>query len=169
MLGATSGVGQVTAEGRYRETGFAATMGHMTSTHPESTLGQRLRRVNLPLAAVLAAVALVRPLFSITDATDALGRPGTPLVLTVLISVIWILAAGLGRVREPLLTLVTAGVLYALATIALSGVLSPILDGELQGPLAKPVSIVPLILFNAFWGAVCGLCATWLRGVRERN
>ncbi|MEU1107144.1 hypothetical protein ABZ408_40340 [Streptomyces tibetensis] len=129
-------------------------------------IGRRLRGVNWPLVAALTAVALVRPLFSIAGWSEALGKPLTPVVLTLGITLTWILAAGLSRVRDPLLTLVVTGVAYALAALVLSAVLSPLLTGKLQGPLAQPQAIVPLFLVNAAWGAFCGACAIGLRRVR---
>ncbi|MFD5307548.1 MULTISPECIES: hypothetical protein [Streptomyces] len=133
---------------------------------PGLPLSARLRRLNRPMVALLAAVALVRPVFSVTGATDALGRPLTPLLLTLLISLAWILALGLSRVREPLLTAVAAGVAYAVAALVLSGVLSPVLTGELRGPLARPQAVLPMLLVNGVWGAVCGVCALGVRRLR---
>ncbi|MGP3989837.1 hypothetical protein [Streptomyces sp. 3N207] len=122
-----------------------------------------LKRLNWPLTTGLAAVALIRPLFSITGLSDSLGKPVTPLILTVAISAVWIGVGALSRVREPLLTLIAAGLTYALGTIVLSGVLSPLVDGELDGPLAHPQAIAPLFAVNAAWGALCGACALGLR------
>lgn len=133
---------------------------------PPLPIVQRLRGVNRPLVAALTAVALVRPLFSIAGWSDALGKPLTPVLLTLAITLTWILAAGLSRVRDPLLTLVVTGVAYALAALILSAALSPLLTGKLQGPLAQPQAIVPLFLVNAAWGAFCGACAMGLRRVR---
>ncbi|GGQ27833.1 hypothetical protein ACFFKE_24035 [Streptomyces mutabilis] len=133
---------------------------------PGLPLSVRLRRLHRPMVALLTVVALVRPVFSVTGATDALGRPLTPLLLTLLISLFWILAVGLSRVREPLLTPVAAGVAYAVAALVLSGVLSPVLTGELRGPLARPQAILPMLLVNGVWGAVCGVCALGVRRLR---
>ena len=125
-----------------------------------------LERLDWRLVTGLAAVALLRPLFSAVGISDALGEPATPLILTAVISVVWILVVGLSRVREPVLTLVGAGVAYALAIIVLSAILSPILDGELRGPLATPVAIPAVLMLNAAWGAVCGVCAMGLQSLR---
>lgn len=119
------------------------------------------------LIAALTAVALLRPISSITGVGDALGKPATPIILTVAISLVWILAAGLTRTRDPLLTLVATGIGYALASLVLSAVLSPILHGELRGPLANPAGIVPLFAINTAWGAACGVCAAGLRRLRR--
>ncbi|PZT69140.1 hypothetical protein DN402_18350 [Streptomyces sp. SW4] len=138
------------------------------STRPgtEPSLSVRLRRLHRPVVALLIAVALLRPLFSVTGLTDALGRPLTPLLLTLGISLAWILVVGLSRVPEPVLTAVAAGVGYALAALVLSAVLSPLLTGRLQGPLAQPQALLPLFLVNGVWGAVCGVCALGVRRLR---
>ncbi|MBC9727283.1 hypothetical protein [Streptomyces sp. TRM68367] len=128
-----------------------------------------LRRPSWLLALGLAGVALVRPLFSITGLSDSLGKPATPLILTAVISLVWIAAGTLRRVREPLPTLVAAGLAYGLAGIVLSGILSPLLDGEPDGPLAHPQAIIPVLLVNAAWGAVCGACALGLRRLRGQR
>lgn len=125
-----------------------------------------LQRLNWPLVIGLTAIALIRPLMSIAGLDDALGKPATPLVLTALISLTWILVVGLSRVREPVMTLVAVGVAYGLMAIVISGILSPILTGHLQGPLATPIAIIPLFVTNAVWGAVCGALALGLRRVR---
>ncbi|WP_151481944.1 hypothetical protein [Streptomyces albicerus] len=142
----------------------------MSTQDRPRTVASPLNRLSWPLVAGLASLALLRPLFSASGLSDALGEPATPIVLTVVITLAWILTVGLSRVREPVLTLVAAGLAYAAAAIVLSGVLSPILDGEPDGPLAHPRAIVPVFLVNAFWGAVCGVCALGvrrLRGVRS--
>ncbi|MET9296470.1 hypothetical protein [Streptomyces sp. NPDC003077] len=138
-----------------------------TTTDTSLPMSRRLRGLNRPLIAGLTAVALVRPLFSLLGLSDALGKPATPLLLTLVISLTWIAAVGLRRVREPLLTLVVTGLAYALAVLVLSAILSPLLTGRLQGPLAQPQAIVPLFAINALWGALCGLAATGLRKARH--
>ena len=128
-----------------------------------------LRRINWPLVAGLSVVALVRPLFSIAGLSDAFGRPATPLALTAAISLVWILSVGLSRVREPLLTLVAAGLGYGVASILLSAIVSPLLTGHLEGPIARPIAIIPALAVNAIWGVICGALALALqhaRGVR---
>ncbi|MEV5763436.1 hypothetical protein AB0L34_02500 [Micromonospora sp. NPDC052213] len=126
-----------------------------------------LRRLNWPLVIGLAALALVRPLFSIVGLSDVLGKPATPLILTIAITSAWVLIVGLSRVREPLLTLVAAGLTYAAAAILLSAVLSPILTGELQGPLAMPFAVIPLFVTNMMWGLIAGGLAVLVRRLRD--
>lgn len=131
------------------------------------TLGTHLRRLRWPLVLGLIGLALLRPLFSITGLADLLGRPATPLLLTVAITLAWVLIVGLGRVSEPVLTLLAAGLGYAVAVIVLSAVLSPILTGELRGPLATPISIIPLVLTNAVWGLAAGGLAVLVQHLRR--
>ncbi|MFG3712857.1 hypothetical protein ACIBTZ_01985 [Micromonospora sp. NPDC049460] len=126
-----------------------------------------VRRLNWPLVFGLAALALVRPLFSIVGLSDVLGKPATPLILTIAITSAWVLIVGLSRVREPLLTLVAAGLTYAAAAILLSAVLSPILTGELQGPLAMPFAVIPLFVTNMLWGLIAGGLAVLVRRLRD--
>lgn len=129
----------------------------------------RLRHLNWPLILGLAALALLRPIFSIVGLSDALGKPGTPLILTAVITLAWVLIVGLSRVKEPILTLVAAGLAYAVMTIVLSAVLSPILTGELQGPLAMPVAIIPLFITNAIWGLLAGALAALVQRSRGKR
>lgn len=124
------------------------------------------RRLNWPLVTGLAALALIRPLFSIVGLTDLLGKPVTPIALTIAISLAWVLIVGLSRVASPILTLVAAGLVYALMATLLSAVLSPILTGELQGPLAMPLAIVPMLLTNALWGFLAGVLAQLVQRMR---
>ncbi|GAB2874175.1 hypothetical protein GCM10027074_47460 [Streptomyces deserti] len=139
------------------------------STDTSPPLAERLRGLHRPMVAALTGIALVRPLFSVTGLSEAVGKPATALTLTALITLTWVLAVGLTRVPEPFLTLVAAGLGYALAALVLSAVLSPVLTGELQGPLAHPQAIVPLFLVNGLWGAFCGVCAVGVRRLRARN
>lgn len=122
--------------------------------------------VSWRVAVLLGTVALVRPLLSITGLSDGWGRPATPLVATLVISVLWVLAGR--RTPYPLETLVATGLVYAVLATLLSAILSPILDGELSGPLANPAALVGLVALNVVWGAVCGLIAlSWRPGSRS--
>lgn len=118
-------------------------------------------RLNWSLIMLLGVLALVRPILNITGGMDLLGRPVGPVLLTVLISVVWIAVVVWRRSARPVLTLTCAGLVYAVLAVALSAVLSPVLDGELRGPLATPggIGVVLVLLVNAGWGAAAGLVA----------
>lgn len=122
--------------------------------------------VNVPFIIGLAVLALVRPLFSIIGLSETLGKPATPIILTVVISLLWILLVGLSRVHNPLLTLVLAGVGYAVLSILLSAILSPFLHGELRGPLTNPLALVSALATNAVWGLITGALALGLQRIR---
>ncbi|KUG61799.1 hypothetical protein [Kocuria sp. CH-021] len=122
--------------------------------------------VNWLLVLGLGAVALVRPLARVTGAADVLGAPAGPLLLTGLVTAVWIGVVGLGCVPRPVLTLVLAGLAYGVYVIPLSAVLSTVLTGTLQGPVAVPVAVVPILLGNALWGLVAGLLALGVQRLR---
>ena len=117
------------------------------------------RAVSWPLVLTLAVVALVRPLLSITGLADEWGKPATPLLATLAITSVWVWAVVATRQREPVLTLVLVGVTYAVLATVLSAALSPIVHGELQGPLARPAGLVGVLSVNALWGMIAGLMA----------
>ena len=143
-----------------------------TTTHhttSSDTAAPSDRRINWLLILGLGVLALIRPVFSIAGFSDALGKPATPIILTMAISLVWILSVGLTRVARPVVTLVLAGVVYAVLAIALSGILSPLLSGELQGPLQNPAAVVSVLITNVAWGAITGLIALSLRRFRGQR
>jgi hypothetical protein len=146
-------------------------MTHARSMGDRQALRQRVTSLHWPLVVGLGLLALVRPLMSIVGLTDELGRPLTPLVTTLVISVVWIAVVGLSRVPEPVLTLVFAGLVYAASSIVLSAILSPILDGELEGPLATPfgIGVLSVLVVNAIWGGAAGAAALLVRGMRAND
>lgn len=125
-----------------------------------------LKTLHWPLIIGLGAFALIRPLTNILGLDEVLGQPGTVLLLTGTITLVWVLAVGLSRVSQPVLTLVAAALVYALGASLLSAILSPILDGELDGPFARPWVFIPLLVTNAVWGAVAGVLALLVRQAR---
>lgn len=126
-----------------------------------------LKRLHWPLALGLGAFGLIRPVLNITGVAEDLGKPLTPVLVTIGISLVWIAIVGLSRVAEPVVTLLIAGIVYGVLAIIVSAILSPILLGELHGPLANPSSIVPVLLVNAVWGLIAGLLAPGVRRLRH--
>ncbi len=128
---------------------------------------ETLKNLHWPLVLGLGALALVRPLIRIIiDPTGMADAPAVAVTVSLLISVVWIAVVGWTNVAHPVLTLVCAGLVYGAASIVISAVLSPIVTGELRGPLAMPFTIVPVLLTNAIWGLVTGLLALLVRRVR---
>ncbi|MHA6799610.1 hypothetical protein [Bounagaea algeriensis] len=132
---------------------------------------ERFNGASWLLASALGTFALLRPLLSMTGVMEHLGRPVSPIVATAVISAVWIVAVGMSRVRHPVLTLVGAGLVYAVLAMVLSAVGSLLLTGQLQGPLATPLGagVVATLVVNAVWGAVAGVFAALLqRGGNRR-
>lgn len=126
------------------------------------------RTLHWPLIVGLAILALVRPLTRIVSDQAGLELlPGVPILLTIFVSAAWISIVGFSRNESPLLTLLFAGICYAIFAMGLSGILSPVLNGELQGPLANPIAIVRMLLLNAAWGLTAGALAMLVQHLRN--
>ena len=115
----------------------------------------------------LGALALIRPVLKITGIMDMIGQPFGTMLVTVCISIIWLAAVVIKKSRHPVRILVLAGVWYGVSAILLSGILSPILDHQLQGPLTNPFAMVSVIATNALWGLIVGVCS--LAFIRKRT
>jgi len=130
----------------------------------------KIKPLQWPLILGLGALALIRPLVSIVESQlGVTDPPAVPIIITVVISAIWIAVVGLSETPRPVLTLLLVGLTYAVLAIILSGILSPILTGELQGPLAQPFAIIPVLLTNAIWGLIAGGLALLLQRARGRR
>lgn len=138
----------------------------MTDTQQQTNL---LATIGWPYAIGLGLFALVRPVASITGLDDVVGRPLLPLLLTVAISSVWILAVTLSNVRRPFLTLVAAGAVYATAATLMSAPLSLAITGELQGPLTNPFAVVSVLITNLIWGAAAGAIAVLVQRLRRNG
>lgn len=130
-----------------------------TLTGDPEAMSEELQHLPWRLIAALGAFALLRPFASILGLTDAWGKPATPILLTLVITAVWVAVVVVRRVQRPLLILSLAGACYAVLVIPLSAVLSLLLSGQLQGPVAMPLAIVPLLITNVLWGAVSGVLA----------
>lgn len=124
--------------------------------------------VHLLLAVGLGLVGLARPITNtVLDQIGVDPGPVVPLGWTLLITLLWVAVVGLGRVPRPLLTLTLAGLVYGLSALLLSGILSPLLLGRLEGPLAHPIAIVPMLVTNTLWGLVAGALALAIQRARR--
>src|SRR5690606_23396792 len=100
---------------------------------------------NLRLIVGLGALALIRPIMKITGIMDIIGQQFGSILMTALISLAWIAIVLIKKVANPVTILVFAGLSYAVFAIVLSGILSPMLHGELQGPLTNPLAIISVL------------------------
>lgn len=127
----------------------------------------RFNQLHWPLIIGMGALALIRPFMNIIGLMDALGRPTGQILVTLLISAIWLAIVVLNRVERPVLTLVLTGMVYGLFALVLGAILSPILTGQLSGPLANPFilpfALVSILVTNGIWGLIVGVLA-WAIG-----
>ncbi|MBP2079396.1 hypothetical protein [Oceanobacillus polygoni] len=122
---------------------------------------------NWKLITTLSILAFIRPLMSILGISDAIGKPLVSITATIVISIIWIAAVYIKQDSQPLLTLVFVGIAYGILAIVISGLLSPILTGQLQGPLTNPFAIVSVLVTNSIWGFITGAIAAGLLKVKR--
>lgn len=128
-------------------------------------LNREVQKTELSLILTLGAIALIRPLLKITGIIDIFGNKARgSLLMTLIVSGIWIFIVVKNKLENPVLTLVYAGLCYGIIAIILSGILSPILTGRLQGPLVFPPAIFMVLLTNIIWGFIAGLIAKALAG-----
>ena len=135
-------------------------------------------RLRWDVIGLLTIIGLIRPLLSIANAYDRIGRPFGPLLVTALIAIAWVGIVVAGRIPNPLLTLVAAGAGYGLGAILLQQIIWRFF---LAAPPAEAPSTLPGLLIgwlaimatNLIWGAFLGLIALvlqqWRRdGTRQR-
>jgi len=124
--------------------------------------------MNVRLALVLGFLGLARPVLSIVGAYDSgpLAKPVGPILLTVLISIGWIVAAVLRRVPNPILTLAAAGAAYAIFAVLLNWSLQLFLASAETIPLP---GYPAMLIFNALQGALLGAVAWAILRLRSRT
>ncbi|WP_431868033.1 hypothetical protein [Nocardiopsis eucommiae] len=119
-----------------------------------------------PLVLSLGALALIRPLMSVTGVTETIGAPWAQLGVTLLVTVAWVAAVVVAHVPRPFVTLVCAGVAYGVLAVLLGAVLSPLLGEGFRVPLTHPLAVLSVLTVNAVWGALAGGLALAVRAVR---
>ncbi|HIW11672.1 MAG TPA: hypothetical protein H9891_00700 [Candidatus Salinicoccus stercoripullorum] len=123
--------------------------------------------LNRNLIITLAMVALIRPLMSIIGISEIVGKPVASITSTIVISIIWIAAVTIKNETRPVITLMMTGIAYAITAMILSGILSPILTGTLQGPLTNSFAIISMLMTNIVWGFVTGIAAAFLLKMKK--
>ncbi len=119
-----------------------------------------MKKLNWKLIIVLAVFAFVRPVMSMLGISEAIGKPVVSIGATIIISFVWIIAVVRARESQPVLTLMLVGIGYAVLAIIISGIFSPILLGQLQGPLTNMFAFVSVFVTNAIWGLIAGVIAS---------
>lgn len=124
------------------------------------------------LVLLLGAFALIRPALRMTGIIGDEGfvHPVAGVLgASLLITFVWVIAAVQSRTSRPVMTLVLAGVAYAIFAAVLSLPFSVILEGQLAGPLLNPFAMASMVMINALWGAVAGVIAWSIAGLRRRS
>ncbi|MFD2682484.1 hypothetical protein [Bacillus seohaeanensis] len=119
-----------------------------------------MKKLNWKLIIILVVFALVRPVMSMLGISEAIGKPVASIGATIIISFVWIIAVVRARESQPVLTLMLVGIGYAVLAIIISGIFSPILLGQLQGPLTNMFAFVSVFVTNAIWGLIAGVIAS---------
>lgn len=127
----------------------------------------KLYQLHWPLILRLGALALIRLFLHISAVMDALGRPFGPILLTLVISVVWLSIIVFTNIRQPFLTLVFTGILYGVFVISINGFLAPLLSVEQAS--SRPYAVAMVVLPNALWGASIGLIAVIIQRRRWRD
>jgi hypothetical protein len=121
---------------------------------PISRRPQETRQpVSWPLVGGLGSLALLSPLVELAGLADAIGQPGTVLLLLAVVALIWIGCVGLVRVPRPVFTLTLAGAVYG----ALTAVLGVIFGTGREG--VGGAAAVVAVLFELGWSTVLGCLA----------
>lgn len=137
---------------------------HARNTRKEHETMVRPTSPPWSLVAALAALGLARPLLSIAGAYQFLGTPWTPMIVTALISALWVGVVVLARAPNPLFTLTAVGGLYGVLAIILQQVIWNLILGgpPEEAPSSAPILVVSwlaVVVTNAIWGAFLGLVA----------
>ncbi|MFD0871590.1 hypothetical protein [Paenibacillus residui] len=119
------------------------------------------------LILAMGALALIRPIMSMLGLLERIGQPTASIVVTIVITLIWISVVVFTRVRQPLVVLLLTGITYGVFAILISAILSPVLTGQLQGPLTNPFAVISVLVTNAIWGLLAGLLASALQRARQ--
>jgi len=115
----------------------------------------------------LGLLALTRPLMKIVGLIQIFGNEAIgSIIMTLLISFVWIIITVKKELENPVQVLVGAGVCYAILVTIASGILSPLLDGRLQGPLSNPVAFISVFFTNVVWGLITGSIAAMILSKR---
>ncbi|GAA4283935.1 hypothetical protein GCM10022261_14660 [Brevibacterium daeguense] len=85
------------------------------------------------------------------------------LALVGLVTLAWVLIAGLARIGRPVMTLALAGLTAGAYAIVLSALITPMTSGRLQGPVAEPFAIIPVLVVPTIWGLGAGFIALALQ------
>ena len=123
---------------------------------------EQLRQLPWMLIFILALIQLTRPIMSAAGLFDNF-RPQGPIIATALIAIIWVGAAVIGNVSEPVKALAMAGATYAVIGVAMAVFLQTFFTWSPEEtasiPLLLTAGLTGGIVVNVIWGALLGFVA----------
>lgn len=130
-----------------------------------------IKRLPWNIIIILALVQFIRPVLSIAGAFD--NFKAGPLIVTAVVTVVWIAVAVAAKVREPVKVLAAAGVVYAIISMLTAVFLQLFFTQSAEDaapvPLLLTVGLVAAAIYNAAWGALLGLVAMAIRRILDRR
>ena len=140
-------------------------------TAPSSGAVPVWRQVAWRTAVVLGLVALVKPAtVAVAAATSVSLGSRLPLSIMLVVSVVWIVVVAARRRTPAVPTLVAAGLVQAVASIAVTWVVTTAFDGTRAAAALGSVELVDVFQIlgaGALWGLVCGAVALALQNAHQ--
>jgi hypothetical protein len=122
--------------------------------NPLKPMKEQLRQLPWKLIFILALIQLTRPILSTAGFFDGF-RPQGPIIATALIALIWVGAAVIGNVREPVKALAMAGATYAVIGVAMAVFLQTFFTWSPEEtasiPLLLTAGLIGGIVVNVIW------------------
>jgi hypothetical protein len=132
---------------------------------------EQLRQLPWKLIFILALIQLTRPILSTAGFFDNF-RPQGPIIATALIAVIWVGAAVIGNVSEPVKVLAMAGAAYAIIGVAMAVFLQAFFTWSPEETVSIPIlltaGLIGGIVVNVIWGALLGFVAIGIKKAVRR-
>jgi hypothetical protein len=132
---------------------------------------EQLRRLPWKFVFILALIQLTRPILSAAGFFDNF-RPQGPIIATALIAIVWVGAAVIGDVREPVKVLAMAGAAYVVIGVAVAVFLQTFFtwspEETASMPLLLTAGLIGGIVVNVLWGAFLGFVAVGINKAVRR-
>jgi hypothetical protein len=139
--------------------------------NPLKPMKEQLRQLPWKLIFLLALSQLTRPILSTAGFFDGF-KPQGPIIATALIALIWVGAAVIGNVREPVKVLAMAGATYAVIGVAMAVFLQTFFTWSPEEtasiPLLLTAGLIGGIVVNVIWGAFLGFVAIGIKKAIRR-
>jgi hypothetical protein len=121
-----------------------------------------LASLNWTLIVQLAALGLVRPLLSIVGLNGESLGTWFPILITALLTVIWVGVIATRTVPNPILSLSCVGGLYGAFSIVMMQFIWLIVPSAAQANFPS-AAFIAIIVTNLAWGAALGIAALVIR------